>query len=91
MTQGLETPQALLIRALSPGQEEVVAHYYQVDLRQVEAHLAAFLISEVLLKPGVRKIAFDAKILIKMLLRCLPNFSLEQVSGKSNVPVPSGR
>ncbi len=53
-----------------------------MDLRQVEPRLEDFLLTEILFKAGARKIAFDAKILIKMLLRSLPSLSMERISGK---------
>jgi hypothetical protein len=53
-----------------------------VDLRHVEPRLEDFLLTEILFKAGARKIAFDAKILIKMLLRSLPSLSIDRISGK---------
>ncbi len=73
--QGLLTPRALFIRAecaTQPHQEL----YLQVDLRHVEPRLEDFLLTEILFKAGARKIAFDAKILIKTLLRSLPSLSM---------------
>jgi hypothetical protein len=79
LTQSLATPRYLLIRAQSKAQ--AVTHF-QVDLRQVDAFLGDFLLQEILFKAGVRKIAFDAKILIKMLLRSLSFFPMERLSGE---------
>ncbi len=48
----------------------------------MEPRLEDFLLTEILFKAGARKIAFDAKILIKMLLRSLPSLSIDRISGK---------
>ncbi len=55
--------------------------YLQVDLRHVDPPLEDFLLTEILFRAGARKIAFDAKILIKMLLRSLPSLSMDRISG----------
>jgi hypothetical protein len=48
----------------------------------MEPRLEDFLLTEILFRAGARKIAFDAKILIKMLLRSLPSLSMDRISGK---------
>ncbi len=73
-------PRALFIRAECATQPQHEL-FLQVDLRHVEPRLEDFLLTEILFKAGARKIAFDAKILIKMMLRSLPSLSMDRISG----------